>query len=757
MEDCGTPPALTGTNNITSKVKFDGTNTAQVQQGQTLNVFIANVATTVTSLTAAIAAVVKTPLDIDTTGITSTIVSPTGLTLAEWLTNLSTFLADLGTEVSALEASDIAYTADYSPLGMTDPTTVEEGLDGLLDYVASFEATILNPAIYAVQMPLYPFSSEDLGITDNGDGTVTIDEISLWSARGYITMPEEIVTLENDKSNYIIAPWTNVLPRNTQIKYGALYHWYAVDNAAGISTGVDGWAVPTNVELQALSTYLGGDVVSGGKLKEMGLAHWLTPNTGATNDVNFNARGAGYREDEGTAYDLLQVQAAYWSSDQVDAGAAYILLIIYASTYAGLAQTGKKGGYSVRLIRPATAPEQLLADGTYLTPYTGNDGKTYRVVKIGTQAWLAENLCETKYADGTSIPNITDNALWAADTTGAYCSYDNDITNAYTTIYSQNYSVRSTTIGDPAPSDTGIFMAKVDVVAAVIGTPTRILETHPIKGSLVKGKTLDITHINIPNSFDGGFATDGDGKVTLNPTKSIELSSDQPQLVNDVASPGNTKYYGSNAVGAKSWYSFPYFPTSSANFFQFTNGAGLFTEVKDAYADAKYDGTGAFTFGNRSGAIGENSFVQGNAYATMKGERSFGIDDYSQNGDVQVSCETTDNTTTNMTIDGDNLALREGFNRLRLEVIAFDFDNTIGAMFDDLIFPVINDGGTLTFSKATPSTQSANVTYSDLEVTFAVKIVADVFYIAVTGIAATNIRWTCKVSNLELNNNPIVS
>jgi len=219
---------------------------------------------------------------------------------------------------------------------------------------------------------------------------------------------------------------------SSTIKYGALYNWYAVDNAAGISTGVDGWAVPTDVELQALSTYLGGDVVSGGKLKEMGLAHWLTPNTGATNDVNFNARGAGYREDDGTAYGLLQVQAAYWSSDQVDADAANILLMIYASTHAGLAQTGKEGGFSVRLIRPATVTEQTWADGTYCKSYVGNDYRVYKTVKIGTQVWLAENLAETKYADGTDIPNVTDNALWAADTVGAMCYYDNDYSNDLT-------------------------------------------------------------------------------------------------------------------------------------------------------------------------------------------------------------------------------------------------------------------------------------------------------------------------------------
>ena len=55
----------------------------------------------------------------------------------------------------------------------------------------------------------------------------------------------------------------------------------------------------------------------------------------------------------------------------------------------------------------------------------------YRVVLIGTQDWLAENLCETKYRNGELIPEVTDDIDWAALTTGALCAYDNDWDNAF--------------------------------------------------------------------------------------------------------------------------------------------------------------------------------------------------------------------------------------------------------------------------------------------------------------------------------------
>lgn len=63
------------------------------------------------------------------------------------------------------------------------------------------------------------------------------------------------------------------------------------------------------------------------------------------------------------------------------------------------------------------------------TNYVGNDGKIYRIVKIGTQYWLADNLAETKYRDGSTIPEVTDNTAWSNLTTGARCVYNNDESN----------------------------------------------------------------------------------------------------------------------------------------------------------------------------------------------------------------------------------------------------------------------------------------------------------------------------------------
>ncbi len=57
---------------------------------------------------------------------------------------------------------------------------------------------------------------------------------------------------------------------------------------------------------------------------------------------------------------------------------------------------------------------------------TDTDGNIYKIVKIGSQWWMAENLKVTHYRNGDPIPNVADNREWADLSTGAYCAYNND-------------------------------------------------------------------------------------------------------------------------------------------------------------------------------------------------------------------------------------------------------------------------------------------------------------------------------------------
>jgi uncharacterized protein (TIGR02145 family) len=81
------------------------------------------------------------------------------------------------------------------------------------------------------------------------------------------------------------------------------------------------------------------------------------------------------------------------------------------------------------------------ADKTVIFTFTeckDGDNTYYPVLQINSQLWMAENLKTTKYNDGTPIPNITDNTMWAALTTGAYSDYSNIPSNS--TTYGRLYN-----------------------------------------------------------------------------------------------------------------------------------------------------------------------------------------------------------------------------------------------------------------------------------------------------------------------------
>ena len=55
------------------------------------------------------------------------------------------------------------------------------------------------------------------------------------------------------------------------------------------------------------------------------------------------------------------------------------------------------------------------------------DSNYYKIVKIGEQWWMAENLEVESYNDGTPIRNATSDEFWK-DTLAGYCLYKNDVT-----------------------------------------------------------------------------------------------------------------------------------------------------------------------------------------------------------------------------------------------------------------------------------------------------------------------------------------
>jgi uncharacterized protein (TIGR02145 family) len=122
--------------------------------------------------------------------------------------------------------------------------------------------------------------------------------------------------------------WYNNDAGSYKDSYGALYNWNAVNAASSGGKNVcpTGWHVPTDAQWTTLSTFLGGESASGGKLKEKGNVHWVTPNVAATDETGFSALPGGSRGDTGT-FTLIGSLGNLWTATQSDASYSRMRLL----------------------------------------------------------------------------------------------------------------------------------------------------------------------------------------------------------------------------------------------------------------------------------------------------------------------------------------------------------------------------------------------------------------------------------------------
>jgi uncharacterized protein (TIGR02145 family) len=141
------------------------------------------------------------------------------------------------------------------------------------------------------------------------------------------------------------------------ITYGALYNWYAIDTLSNGNKNVCpiGWHIPTDVEWDILRDYLdpsasGNTNIAGGKMKEAGLAHWATPNTGGTNDSGFSGLPGGLRNYNGLFFQF-SLYGYWWSSTEFDTSDAWYRDLIYFNDNVRRDYDYKGSGFSVRCLR----------------------------------------------------------------------------------------------------------------------------------------------------------------------------------------------------------------------------------------------------------------------------------------------------------------------------------------------------------------------------------------------------------------------
>jgi uncharacterized protein (TIGR02145 family) len=130
--------------------------------------------------------------------------------------------------------------------------------------------------------------------------------------------------------------------------YGNTYNYWVAADVRNVCP-ID-WHVPTKADFQTLVDYLGGQVAAGGKLKEAGITHWLSPNTAATNETGFATLPGGYRSTSGS-YGYVSYYGYLWANDSVTPDTATFLVLYYNFPDASVTNDDKNHGFNIRCIK----------------------------------------------------------------------------------------------------------------------------------------------------------------------------------------------------------------------------------------------------------------------------------------------------------------------------------------------------------------------------------------------------------------------
>jgi uncharacterized protein (TIGR02145 family) len=262
------------------------------------------------------------------------------------------------------------YTATSNPGGFTGTGQVSPIIVSGLTNATAYTFTIIainingNGPASSFSNSVTPLSSLVNDIDGNAYNTVIIGS-QIWMKENLKTTKYNDGTLIPNVT--VDAKWaslttgaycdySNTLANSTT--YGRLYNWYVVDNNAatklasngGKNVCPTGWHVPSDAEWTTLGFFLGGN--KGGKLKETGTTHWITPNTGATNETGFTALPGGTR-DENDAFSYIGEYGYWWSTTEVSTFPAGGVGrdLSHSHDMLGIISIYKRLGFSVRCIK----------------------------------------------------------------------------------------------------------------------------------------------------------------------------------------------------------------------------------------------------------------------------------------------------------------------------------------------------------------------------------------------------------------------
>jgi len=172
--------------------------------------------------------------------------------------------------------------------------------------------------------------AENLRTTKYNDGT-PIRQVTNYDSWANMTTPA-YCWYNNDISN--------------KDQYGALYNGYAVNTDKLCPKG---WHVPADSNWTTLIIYLGGAMIAGNDMKEIGTVHWKSPNLGVTNISEFTALPGGNRSSNGS-FNYIRVAGYWWSSTEISPGYMSFLILGYKSSFVSKNFNMNSSGYCVRCV-----------------------------------------------------------------------------------------------------------------------------------------------------------------------------------------------------------------------------------------------------------------------------------------------------------------------------------------------------------------------------------------------------------------------
>jgi uncharacterized protein (TIGR02145 family) len=174
-------------------------------------------------------------------------------------------------------------SGDYATVMVVEPTI---SATYTFNFVSCQDADGNNYAV--VEIGTQTWMAENIKTTSyvGGDAIPLVTDNTAWGALEDNDTDKAYCFYDNDDANADI--------------YGALYTYAAATNGDNSESGVQGvcptgWHLSSDAEWTVLTNELGGESVSGGKLKSTCMELWYTPNIGATNESGFTALPGGSR------------------------------------------------------------------------------------------------------------------------------------------------------------------------------------------------------------------------------------------------------------------------------------------------------------------------------------------------------------------------------------------------------------------------------------------------------------------------------